>query len=157
MLFYTLPPLLITISIRSANCISGFGIPPITAVPTYRYLILAHRDIDKVFDLIQNPPAKTGLEFFSPETHVPMENGEETQRIRAAGTLIERIASNLHARKVMSKTPIDPAYVQRLEENLAEQERQRSRLEAEISELREQMKQSNSGGLSRLWGNRRGK
>jgi len=119
--------------------------------PTYRHLILAHRDGEQIFSLIQDPPAKTGLEFFGPSTDVPQANPDEAQRIRATGTLFERLVAFLREQFAGSTTSVASAYVDRLERIVEEEEQQRARLENEVAGLRTSLAAYESSRFVRLW------
>ena len=125
--------------------------------PTYRHLVLAHRDSDRVLELLQDPPPHTGLEFFGPRTEVPQANPDEAQRIRAVATLFERLAVFLREQTAGGTATVEWAYVRRLERIVEEHEEQRRRLEKEVVELRAALAAYESSRLVRLWQRLRGK
>lgn len=120
--------------------------------PTYRHLLLAHRDPEQIFALFLESPPKVGLEFFAPGTEVPLSNSDEAQRIRAAGLFFERLAG--YARRNIMGMPnlsMDGAYLRRLEKIVEDQEQHRLRTDIEIADLRARLAIYESSRFVRIW------
>jgi hypothetical protein len=118
--------------------------------PAYRHLILGHRDKSQATRLAQRPPAIGGLEFFGPGEHVPPPPEVDSWRIVALCGLFQKMAAAM-AKRARDRDSVANDYVQRLERIVEGQERDRTRLEEEVAELRRRLKPYETSRLVGLW------
>ncbi|HUT26028.1 MAG TPA: class I SAM-dependent methyltransferase [Sumerlaeia bacterium] len=127
--------------------------------PTYRHLILAHRDQSQASRAAQRlsarcaqagPPAIAGLEFFGPGEHVPPPPEVDSRRTVALCGLFQKMAAAM-AKRARNHDSLANDYVDRLERIVEGQERDRTRLEEEVAELRRRLKPYETSRLVRLW------
>ena len=124
--------------------------------PTYRHLLLAHRDRRETAMLIASPPAGLQVEFLGPEAEIPPAATGEVERIQATAGRFAKLAETIGNGHAAAGVGVEPRYVDRLEHIVETQEQSRTRLEADLEELRARLARYDSSRVVRLWAKLRG-